>query len=731
MKARLQLQFERKQSSPGADFYLGIPLYNLKPRRLWIDLETRASTPIKHGHKKYATTVEVIQVHWAWGDDPVTIEDITANGPSKRLIAAAEEARDNPNVEVWAHGAGFDRSCLETTEWWPDVPLHRWRCTMAMARMHGLPGALEKLSGIFRLPPEQSKDERGKELIQLFCVPRKDGKYNDRKSHPKQWAQFLSYGGQDVVCMRAVWKATPKWNATPRMWAFWHLDQRMNARGVAVDLKLAEGAVEATTRAKARLAARTKKLSKLNRDLLEETESALEATTQVARLRAYMADFGVDLPDLKADTVERRLEDESLPDHIRELLRIRQKASKASTAKYKRAITQHVGGRLCDLLVFCGAARTGRWAGRTLQPQNLPRPKHKQWKIDLAIRMLQMGEIDLLDPEDVLGLASSALRGLIIADKGNKLVVSDLANIEGRFMAWIAGEQWKLDAFAAYDRKEGPDLYIIAYCRAFNIPFDSIKDDKDPRRQIGKVMELALQYYGGVGAFCSMAETYHLKLDKLADSAWDVIPDAIMSDSRRLYARAKKSKRGTYGLPEKQWLVCQSLVTMWRRAHPKIVQFWADLDKAIKCAINNPDRVYMAGEKIAVDRRGNWLRLKLPSGRYLCYPAPRSTEDGRSFIGVNPYTKQWGRISTYSGKDAENVTQGGCADILMDGLLEADVQGYNPVLSVHDEALTEPPDEPTYNERGLSRILCRASRRWTKGLPLAAKGFEGPRYRKQ
>lgn len=725
MKARLQLQFERKESGLGS-----IPLYNLKPRRLWIDLETRASTPIKHGHKKYATTVEVIQVHWTWDDGKVTIEDLTAKKPSKALLAAAAEAESDPNVEVWAHGAGFDRSCLETTDWWPKVPLHRWRCTMAMARMHGLPGGLEKLSGIFKLPPELAKDERGKDLIQLFCIPRRDGKYNDRHSHPKQWATFLSYGGQDVVCMRAVWKATPKWNSTPRMWSFWHLDQRMNERGVAVDLKLAEGAVDATTRAKARLAARTKKLSKLNPELLEETESALETTTQVAKLRAYMAEFGVDLPDLKADTVERRLEDESLPDHIKELLRIRQKASKASTAKYKRALTQHVRGRLCDLLVFCGAARTGRWAGRTLQPQNLPRPKHKQWKIDLAIRMLQMGEADLLDPEDVLGLASSCLRGLIVAGPGNKLVVSDLANIEGRFMAWIAGEAWKIEAFAKYDRKVGPDLYKLSYARAFDIDPNDIADEGDDRRQVGKVMELALQYYGGVGAFCSMAETYHLKLDKLAESAWSVIPALILADSRKLWVKAQRSHR-TYGLPEKQWLVCQSLVTMWRRAHPKIVAFWAALDTAIKAAIRNPGKPYPAGDKITVDRKGNWLRIKLPSGRYLCYPAPRSSEDGRSFIGINPYTKQWVRISTYSGKDAENVTQGGCADILMDGLLAADDAGYNPVLSVHDEAVTEPPDADAYNERGLSRILCRASRRWTTGLPLAAKGFSGPRYRKQ
>jgi DNA polymerase bacteriophage-type len=724
MKQRLELQFDRKASSLGA-----IPLY-LKTTKFWIDLETRASTPIRHGHKKYATTVEVFQVHWALDDGEVHIEDLSGGKkPSKALLAIAHRAVDDPSVEVWAHGAGFDRSCIETTNWWPLVPAHRWRCTMAMARMHGLPGGLDKLSGIFKLPPELAKDERGKDLIPFFCIPQKNGKYREPRDHSEKWQQFLSYGGQDVACMRAVWNATPKWNATPRMWAFWHLDQRMNERGVAVDLLLAEQAVIATTKAKARLAARTKQLTKLNPDYLEETESALEATTQVARLRAYMQEFGIELPDLKADTVERRLEDESLPDHIKELLRIRQKASKASTAKYKRAITQHVGGRLCDLLVFCGASRTGRWAGRTLQPQNLPRPKHSQKRIETAIRLLQMGEIDLMDPEDVLGLASSCLRGLIVADKGNKLVVSDLANIEGRFMAWIAGEQWKLDAFALYDAGKGPDLYIIAYCRAFNLPFDAIKDDKDPRRQIGKVMELALQYYGGVGAFCAMAETYHLKLDKLAASAWPVIPDEIKADSRRLYARAKKSRRGTYGLAEREWLVCQSLVTLWRRAHPKIVKFWELLDTAIKAAIRSPNKVFHAGDKITVDRRGNWLRLKLPSGRYLCYPAPRSTGDGRSFIGVNPYTKQWGRISTYSGKDAENVVQGGCADIMMDGLLAADEAGYNPVLSVHDEAITEPPDDSEYNERGLSALLVGSSA-YTTGLPLAAKGFESYRYRK-
>ena len=502
------------------------------------------------------------------------------------------------------------------------------------------------------------------------------------------------------------------------MWAVWHLDQRMNRRGVGVDMKLCEGAVKATTRAKRRLATKT----------ADMTLGVVEATTQRDRLLRYMSDYGVDIPDLTADTVERRLADESLPEHVKELLRIRQQASKASTAKYQRVLNQHVAGRLCNLLVFCGAARTGRWAGRTIQPQNLPRPKHKQPVIDAAIRMFQLDEIDLFDPDDVLGLASSALRGMFVAGAGRKFVVADLANIEGRFMAWMAGEIWKVEAFKAYDEKRGPDLYKVAYARAFDIAAAEIGDE-DPRRQIGKVMELSLQYYGGVGAFCSMAETYGLDLDELAAAAWPVIPQEWKDAAAEQWGKAQKRRR-TYGLSERVWVVCEALVLMWRDAHPAIVKFWHDLERAVLQAIRTPGRTFQV-QKVGVDRRGNWLRLRLPSGRYLSYPAPRIDleDESPSFVGVNPYTKQWGRIDTYSGKLAENIVQAGSADILMDGLLVADSEGYNPVLSVHDEDLCEPPDDPAFTAAGLSRLMTTSSP-WAAGLPLAAKGWEGSRYRK-
>ena len=700
--------------------------------RLWLDSETRSRVPIRQGNVKYSTAVEITMLQYAVDDGPVVIIDMLSKRDVNRRshqLNALSIAILNAD-EVWAHQAEFDRTMLEATKTL-NIPESKWRCTAALARMHGLPGGLDKLCTIFNVP-EQFAKLKGKDIGALFWSPRKDGTYNTPESHPEEWAQFLRYGGRDVEAMRYVWRKTPKWNATPRMWAVWRLDYRMNHRGVAMDIALAAGAVEATTKAKKALAAKTAKLSKIQASGLEGDESALESTTQRDRLLAYMSDFGVNLPDLTADTVERRLEDESLPEHIKELLRIRQKASKASTAKYQRVLNQHVRGRLFNLLVFCGAMRTGRWAGRTLQPQNLPRPKHEGWDIAHAIKRFQNGTIDEYAPDEVLGLASSALRGLIVPGVGRKLVVSDLANIEGRGMAWVAGEEWKIAAYAAYDRKEGPDLYKVSYARAFNIDPDDIADEGDWRRQVGKVMELALQYYGGVGAFCTMAETYGLRLEDLATSAWPVLPLEIKREAQRLWAKAVKRRR-TYGLTERVWVVCQSLVLQWRAAHPCIVAFWEALDNAIKSAIRAPGKVFRAGERISVDRIGNWLRIKLPSGRYLNYPAPRVKTDGRftsrSFIGVNPYTRQWGRISTYSGKDAENVAQGLCADVLMDGLLAADEAGYNPVLSVHDEAITEPPDSACYDDVGLSKLLVESSL-WADGLPMAAKGKVSYRYSK-
>jgi DNA polymerase len=693
-------------------------------KRLWVDTETRSSVPIRDGTRKYSTDVQIIMLQWAMDDGPVRVIDDPCH-PRNILniddfVDAAREAD-----EVWAHRAEFDRTVLNRQPWGIPplgkcvIPLWKWRCTMAMARMHGLPGALDKLCTIFKIPQADAKDRRGKALIQLFCIPRKDGGYNDKHSHPVQWQEFLSYGPQDVVAMRAVWRQLPKWNATPLMWHRWHVDQRVNDRGICVDVELATAAINATEAAKRKLAKRT----------AEITHNVVDSTTQVARLKAYLEAEGVALPNLTADTVERRLEDESLSDSVKELLRVRQDASKASTAKYKRVVACAVDGRLHNLLEFCGAARTGRWSGRIFQPQNLPRPEHSQDLIEFFIDRVKAGDVEAIELVDgVLPLASSALRGLQIAAPAHKLVVADLANIEGRVMAWLAGEDWKLDAFRAYDAKRGPDLYKLAYARSFNIDPAGI-GDADPRRQIGKVMELSLQYYGGVGAFCSMAETYGLRLEALAEAAWNVLPRDTRDQATVEYYKRHTghNRKRTYGLDSKVWITCHALVLLWRRAHPNICKFWYALDNAVKAVMRGSESVRV--KRVVVDRQENWLRIRLPSGRYLLYPAPRQTDDGTSFIGVDPYTKQWGRISTYCGKIAANITQASAADIFMDGMCASDDAGYRPVMLVHDELICEAPDSAEFTDKELSQLMVSSSI-WADGLPLSAKGFTAQRYRK-
>ena len=212
-------------------------------------------------------------------------------------------------------------------------------------------------------------------------------------------------------------------------------------------------------------------------------------------------------------------------------------------------------------------------------------------------------------------------------------------------------------------------------------------------------MELALQYYGGVGAFCSMAETYGVRLDELAIAGWPIIPANYKTEAKIAWQKAIKRKR-TYGLDERIWMTCHALVLMWRAAHPAICLFWAQLDQACQMALKVKGKSYAVGSHIRVDRQGNWLRIRLPSGRYLSYPAPRGDEYSSSFMGVDPYTKQWKRLDTYSGKRAQNIAEGIGADILLDGLQAADAAGYNPILSVHDEAITEPPDEERFTDQG-------------------------------
>jgi DNA polymerase len=745
--------------------------------KLWIDTEDYSEVPIKNGTHAYAEKVEVLLVTWAVDDGPVQVWDRTTGEP---MPAELVSAYFDPTVEKWAHKADFDRTVLRWNGC--EAPIEEWRCTMVQAMSHSLPGGLDQLCEVLGMPPDKAKLKTGKALIRLFCMPQKFKFHRKRlpgesakeykalvdaakeawpgratrETHPAQWAEFVEYAKQDIEAMREAHKRMPKWNYpnNARELALWHLDQRINDRGILVDLELAEAAVRAVDREQLRLAERT----------VELTEGEVRAATQRDAMLEHIANqFGYMLDDLRASTLLKLIDtDENMPRELYDLLITRIQASTTSVAKYKTLLrATSSDGRLRGTLQFAGAGRTARWAGRLFQPQNLPRPSLKQKEIDQGVKYLKADCADLFVP-DVMELTSSAIRGCIIAPPNKKLVVADLSNIEGRMLAWLAGEEWKLQAFRDYDTvmgangnwitgpelyarymqgdypkleldakgepvRKGHDLYKMSYGKSFGIaPGDVDKDG----RQIGKVQELALGYEGGVGAFLTFARAYAIDLESLADKA--AIPPDIWEKAQGMLEWHRSKGRDPdleFGLSERAWLTCESIKTGWREAHPNIAKLWKDSGTNIRLAIENPGKTYAYG-KFKARRDGNWLRIALPSGRCLCYPFPEVDDEGLIWYrGVNQFTRKWCRLHTYGGKTVENKSQAASRDIICHNMPLIDSQGYELILTVHDEDLTETPDRPEYNVEHLSAMLARVPK-WAEGLPLAAAGFETARYRK-
>lgn len=701
---------------------------------LWGDLETYCDTPINNGTHAYAERVEVMLFAWAIDDGPVSVWDLTAG---ETIPSQLRKAIANPDTILYFHNSHFDRTVLRHAmpELAPDVA--RWRDTMVQALAHSLPGALGALCEVLGVPQDRAKDKEGKALIQLFCKPRpKNSKLRraTSKTHPVEWQRFVAYAGLDIEAMREIFRRLPKWNYQGTELALWHRDQQINDRGVCMDVQLARAAIEAVEQEQKRLAKRTQVM----------TDGEVQAATQRdAMLKHIVESYGVDLPDMQRSTLERRIADPDLPSAVKELLAIRLQASTTSTSKYKSLMKGiSSDGRLRGTLQFCGASRTGRWAGRLFQPQNLPRPSLEQEQIDEGIKALKAGCADLLF-DNIMELTSSALRGCIMAPEGKKLVVSDLSNIEGRKLAWLAGEQWKLDAFREYDtlildsngkpiwdasakdfKRRGPDLYKLAYARAFNMSPDNV--DKY-QRQIGKVMELGLGFGGGVAAFLTFALVYGLDLDELANAALPNIPRDVIREAKSWYDESVKRK-STYGLSERVFIACDSLKRLWRRAHPMTCDFWYQLERTVRSAIAAPGKTLYC-EKLKVRRDGAWLRIQLPSGRALCYPSPAIENGNITYQGVNSYSRKWQRLKTYGGKLVENVTQAAARDVLAGNMPLIENAGYSIVLTVHDEVICEAPDTGDFNDKALSALLS-TNPEWAPDIPLNAGGFEAYHYRK-
>lgn len=368
---------------------------------IYLDLETYSEQPISAGVYRYAEAAEVMLFAWAIDDGPVSVWDVTSGAT---MPEALERAWSDPDALVIAHNAQFDRVVLDyAPDWgWGCPHLRRWRCTMAQALAHGLPGGLEALGQVFGLAEDEQKQKQGRQLVHRFCKPRPRSLAGPQKTlfaeganyratsstHPAEWAQFVDYAAGDVVALRALHRKLPCWNYSGPELELWRLDQTINDRGFLVDLELARNAIRAVDAAQAELAARTSEL----------TDAQVGSATQRDQLLRFVLDeHGIELPDMRASTIERRLQDENLSAPLRELLSIRLLASGTATAKYRRLLeATSRDGRLRGTLQFCGAARTGRWAGRQFQPQNLTRPSMPAAAIDDGITAFKAGIEDLL-----------------------------------------------------------------------------------------------------------------------------------------------------------------------------------------------------------------------------------------------------------------------------------------------------------------------------------------------
>ncbi len=713
---------------------------------LFLDTETFSECDlISAGTHRYAEhpSTEIIVVQWAFGDDEPMVADCTTDEIddwlgvlSIKTVLAEIAAGKRPGTMVIAHNSHFDRTVIRKV-WGIDVPPEYWRDTMVKALAHGMPGGLDRVGAALDVAQVDRKDDRGKKLIQLFCKPAPvSHKRRTRLTNPEEWLEFLEYSRQDIPAMRAIHRTLPSWNYSEghRELALWHLDQKINDRGFAVDLELAEKAIAAVALEQQRLKKATQ----------EATSGLVGNVSQRDNLLAYiLAEYGVTLPDMKADTLRRRIEDPDLPDGVKLLLSMRLEATKTSTAKY-RALRNATSadGRIRNTTQFGGAPRTNRWAGRIFQPQNMTRPDLKlvaahfgisdkeaeeylELYIEQGIEALKGGfALDVFD--NVIGMTSNLVRSAIVAPPGKKLTIADLANIEGRGLAELAGEEWKLEAFREYDAGTGPDLYVMAYARAFNVPPASVIKWM---RQIGKVMELGLGYQGGVAAFLTFAIVYNLDLESMADAVLEVASREAREQAEGMYDWVIKKKRSTFGLSRDTYIACEILKAGWRTGHPATQQLWGDVEQATLKAIASPGQVFRVRD-LAFRRDGAWLRIRLPSGRYLCYLQPRVSDKGEiSYMGINQYTRQWARIKTYGGKLVENIVQAWARDVLAWNMPAIDAAGYEIVLTVHDEIITETPDTEAFTAEGLGDMMCR-NPPWAPHCPLAAAGFETYRYRK-
>lgn len=734
-------------------------------KRLFIDHESFSAADLKKcGSYRYAEdpTTEIMLTTYAFDDGPVYCYDATDGGlmprdlrRALRMFAKGYTGDDGPRM-VGANYLMFDRLLLREC-WGYAITPRNIIDTMVLAFRHALPGSLAAQCEVLGVSEDLAKDKAGKALIQRFCKPTpknyKVRRY-DHATHPQEWRQFVAYAKSDITAMREVFYRIPQWGNSRFEDEVLAVDQLINDRGFYVDTALAEAAIAAVKKHKAELRA----------EAAEKWGAGLTGAAFIPLLQELAPAF--DIPNAQKSTLNDLLSDEDLPDDARTLIEMRLGASSTASTKYNPLLLGlSRDGRRRGCIQYGGANRTLRFAGKGFQPQNLARGYYTVDELAIAIPVMLKGRAHWL--YDVSKLTASTVRGCITPTPGNKLVVADYSNVEGRGLAWLAGEGSALATF-----REGTDIYKVLASTMFKVNYDDVTKDQ---RQIAKAAVLGLGYGGGVNAFLTFAKNLGLDLHQLADDMDGSFPDHIWAAARKgfEYARiqeknkrgfaGKKPERPSYDLPKKVWLTCDSIKRMYREANPAIARFWRELDDGVMLAVKNPGKVYWAGapvrangdKAIKISRTftrddegkkvpGWWLKLELPSGRVLSYPGvgisvekvideddaerPEYRERVR-YMGQNQTTRQWQKIYTYGGKLAENVTQALCRDMLAFALVGVERAGWPIVLHVHDEVVCDVPNEPQYSAAELERLMCELPE-WAEGFPLAAEGQELSRYAK-
>lgn len=655
------------------------------------DFETYSRVDLKSaGLHNYAVDPSTGIHCLSWGSDPFEIKTWMEGDPFPEELR--EHIASGGVITAWnaAFEAYLWNLCAVRKYGWPKLPIEQVQCSMAMAYAMSLPGALEKAAAALGLA--QQKDMKGSRVMLQLAQPKADGTFWTREEAPEKFEQLVLYNQQDVRTELAARERLMELSDYEKR--IWKLDFDINAKGVQVDLAAVNAAIRLVESEKARLDA----------EMLRVTGGEVGKCTEVQLLVKWIRAQGVEIKGAaKADVLDALAGD--LPEQVRSALHLRREAAKSSTAKLiAMRDAASADGRVRGTKQYHGA-NTGRWAGRRVQTDNYPRgfllPHEVEDAIEAMKRLPTADAAKYLSMMygPVLDVLSSCLRGMLVPSDGNDFGQADFSNIEGRVLAWLAGEEWKLQAFREFDAGTGPDIYNLTYAESFEVPVESVTKDQ---RQIGKVEELAFGFGGGVGAGQSMARIYNVKVDDATMDKWKVL---------------------------------------WRNKHPKIVGYWHDLESA---AINAVQlgcvcKAGAPGRQVAFKKDGSFLWCRLPSGRVLCYPYPTvrdvevpwgGTKPALFYWRVNGATNKWEETNTYGGSLAENCTQAVARDLLADAIVRLEQNGHSVVKHVHDEVVVEvPADAPADTVEKIETLISQTPA-WAKGLPVSAEGWRGRRYRK-